>query len=186
MIDDDDDSLELQRSIARSLYLMSISVVELFNLTDDDELCGATFTMIARVWGDGMELPGESDVEHVIVMISMLDGIIGNGGFEALFSGEFKIDPDFCACLNSLRFISAEEAHEVFNRALLIAGDGPTDVRSRRYCEHPKDLRWKLSLEWFALGPQLKKRLATYIRANRIALEASWRRVEGQPEDVRP
>ena len=81
---------------------------------NDSDLVDATFLKIVdRLQAGRSTAPPE---EQVIQLVYHSLGIIGNGGFEYLFSGTFSFDPEFLATAEAHRNLGLTRSYEAFQR----------------------------------------------------------------------
>jgi len=97
-------------------------------------------------------------------------GIIGNGGFEYLFAGEFPGDPDFRITGEAYRIAGIDRSYEAIQAALSFfpGGIAPRDPqqRSRLYELANKSAREGLNRKVWHDDRARVKKLAEFIRTN--------------------
>jgi hypothetical protein len=149
------------------------SVAELIDSAADDELCDRVFSRIAGYYGgdlDASELPGEL---RAVLLPYHAMGIIGNGGFNYLFEGNFRGDPYFHLTAAGFDAIGAKAAAAVFREALALFPDAkpPRDIgeRLRHYRGGSGERRHEIDCKFWKADDEVVPRMAAFIRANRAA-----------------
>ena len=103
-------------------------------------------------------------------------GIIDNGGFEYLFSGDFDGDPEFRITAEAYRTAGLTRGYEAFQEAfrLFPGGKVPRDSEARigQYLAAPEAVREAINRKHWQDGwdDLREKRLAQFIRENSVKL----------------
>jgi Domain of unknown function (DUF4375) len=160
---------------------MAESFKELLAGTNDRALLSAAFDLVVRHYGDDFDVSKLRPVECNLLLAYQAWGIIGNGGFNYLFEGNFKGDPEFALTAEAYRAIGCAEAAEAFQEALDLfpGGRPPTDIEERlkRYRKGRGDGRGKIDDRFFEADGAIERCLASYIRSHREVFE----RLENAP-----
>jgi hypothetical protein len=150
------------------------TIDELLAMTNDFELCNGVFCAIAEVTGNSIDAANEPEPCRTVTLVWHSGGIIGNGGFQYLFEGDFHGDPGYRMTAAAYQKIEADEAYAAFRDAFAIFPNGelPGDVneRLRIYLAHPEDRRSAIDDRFFAADDALKRQLSQFIRDNKDAL----------------
>jgi hypothetical protein len=102
----------------------------------DWDLVNATFSKISDRYSHWVDAGAYSPVERVIMLVWHATGIIGNGGFEYFFAGEFPGDPDFHITADACKAAGLVRSYEAFQEAFsLFPGGG---------VPHDPEQRWRL------------------------------------------
>jgi len=137
--------------------------------TDDSELCDAVFSRFAEL-NNRINVDSYTEEERVVTLVLHATGIIGNGGFQYLFEGEFNGDPGYIHTAAAFETIGASESHAAFQRALgLFGGRYPPDREQRiaAYLNVPKDQRDAIERQFYDDEENMRSGLARYIRERR-------------------
>jgi hypothetical protein len=115
-----------------------------------------------------------------VVLVVHAHGIIGNGGFQYLFEGDFPGDPEFLHTRQAFKTIGATRASAAFEKAFALfpKSTPPADIERRlaiwqaRYT-HMDAIRDKESPDamFFASMKETIQLLEAYIKANRQAFD---------------
>jgi len=142
---------------------------------DDFELCDNIYSFIVEKYNNNFDIKSCEPHEQVVVLVWHASGIIGNGGFEYLFEGEFQGDPYFELTIDAFQKISVNKAVTAFNKAFqYFPNNKPPKSISKRmdlYQNVPESERDKINSEfWSVCNPrsdELESKLAAFIRQNR-------------------
>ncbi len=150
---------------------MSKSDVDTLFATDDDfDLCDGVFCAIADRTGNEINLANEPEHCRTVTAIWHSGGIIGNGGFQYLFEGDFNGDPGYRLTADAYKSIGAEESHAAFTAALALFPDSvlPTDSgeRLRIFQSHPEETRNQINSQFWNGDDDVRRLLATHIRSH--------------------
>jgi len=141
----------------------------LFSIADDFKLCDAVFCRFAD-FNNQIDVESYTEEERVVTLVWHATGIIGNGGFQYLFEGEFTGDPGFVCTAAAFKTIGASESYAAFQRALgLFGGQYPADREQRiaAYLRVPKDQRDAIERQFYNDEKRMHSGLACYIRERR-------------------
>jgi hypothetical protein len=97
---------------------MMDSFEKLFTQASDSDLCSTLFTRIIQHYGERVDpsvLPKE---DRVILLTWHAKGVIGNGGFNYLFEGDYGKDPYFAWTAEAFQAIGCSAASEAFQNVL--------------------------------------------------------------------
>jgi hypothetical protein len=104
---------------------------------NDRDLVNGTFVKIGALYGHVVDASQYTPEQRVIMLVWHSSGIIGNGGFEYLFSGEFFGDPDFHITAEAYRVAEIERSYAAFQAAFRLFPGAVVphdpDERSRLY-----------------------------------------------------
>lgn len=135
---------------------------------DDFELCNGVFCAIADATGNEIDLANEPEPCRTVTAIWHSGGIIGNGGFQYLFEGDFNGDPGYRLTADAYKAIGAGKSYSAFNAALALFPNRelPTDIEERLqvFQSHPEKTRDKINSDFWDGDDDVKRFLATYIR----------------------
>ena len=95
----------------------------------DWDLVNGTFSKIGERYGHWVDATQYTPDEQVIMLVWHSSGIIGNGGFEYLFAGEFPGDPDYHITAEAYKTAGLLRAYEAFQEAFALfpGGEVPHD-----------------------------------------------------------
>jgi hypothetical protein len=142
----------------------------LLAIDDDSELCDAVFCRFAEL-NNEIDVDSCTEEERVVTLVWHSAGIIGNGGFEYLFEGEFNGDPGFVYTAAAFNTIGALESYAAFQRALGIFGEHyPVDPEQRiaAWLGLSEDQRHAIEEQFYDDGENMHAGLACYIRERRV------------------
>jgi hypothetical protein len=149
--------------------------------TDDAALLSAAFDLIVRHYGDDLDVSQLRPEERNVLLADHARGIIDNGGFNYLFEGSFKGDPDFTLTAEAYRAIGCAEAAEAFREVLALFPGGrvPTDIEKRLkiYRKGGGNKRHEIDSRFWDASEDIERCLASYVRSHREV----FRRVESAP-----
>lgn len=160
------------------------SVHVLLDESDDFRLCNAVFLALAQSdeWTDVSRF---DEIEKVVVLVWHSMGLIENGGFFYLLGADFIGDPGFIDTAASYRKIEAEAAYGCFQEALACFPRGcpHEDLQARRefYEALPQVTRDRVDRLFWSNVPEIKSKLAGFIRANRDPFERALHRRAASP-----
>lgn len=136
----------------------------------DWSLVNNTFVKIGARYDHWVDATQYSSVEKVIMLVWHSAGIIGNGGFEYLFAGEFPGDPDFHITAEAYKTAGLLRGYEAFQEAFALFPGGlvPQDraERERLYDAANRSARTRLNRKLWQdqHDGSLQNRLAEFIR----------------------
>ena len=141
----------------------------------DFDLCDGIYGAFASR-DNGVDVAAMGEHERVVTLVWYAGGLIGNGGFEYLFSADFRNDPGFVLTAAAHATIGAHEAYRCFQEALALfpRGAPQVDLEARRahYEAQPKETRKAINSAFWKSKPEIERVLASYIRTTRAAIEA--------------
>jgi hypothetical protein len=152
----------------------------LFSTPDDRVLCDGVFDGFASI-DNTIDVDSYSEEERVATLVLLSSGIIGNGGFEFLFEGDFDGDPGFIHTAAAFKAIGATESSAAFQRALGVFGDRfPADLAERNaiFRSVPEQERVDMASQFWDDDANMIAALARYIRARSgrfRELSPAWR-----------
>src|SRR5690348_2208446 len=79
---------------------------------DDFELCDKLFVRLTDHYGKDFDISKCKEKDQVVILVWHASGIIDNGGFQYLFEGDFKGDPDFKRTADAFQIIGAKNCAE--------------------------------------------------------------------------
>lgn len=137
----------------------------------DFELADATCIKIIDRYGGCIDVQELSEVERVVALVWQASGIIGNGGFEYLFSYDFEGDLDYGITFQTFKTLGLTRSVEAIEQAKAVFPDGqvPKDreERSRLYLSATtQETRMEVSSGVWDDDETREKLLAQYIRDN--------------------
>ena len=99
----------------------------------DIELADATFKRILKQHGDEVDPSKIPKPQQTVMLVYHSHGILGNGGFQYLFEGDFPGDPEFLLTRQAYETIGADDASAAFEKAFAVFPDStpPADIESR-------------------------------------------------------
>jgi len=140
----------------------------------DFDLVNGTFVKIGARYNHWLDASQYTPEEAVVALVWHSSGLIGNGGLEYLFAGEFPGDPDFRITAEAYRTAGIARSYEAFQAAFrLFPGHvAPRDPeeRSRLFDAANKSARAAIDREFWQDEPAITKMLAEFIRANAARL----------------
>lgn len=86
----------------------------------DNELVDSTFKRIIKHYGEDFDPSKIPKPQQAVVFVYHADGIIGNGGFQYLFEGDFPGDPEFLLTRQAYKTIGASDASAAFEKAFAV------------------------------------------------------------------
>lgn len=143
---------------------------------DDFRLDNYVFSYLSWMKGDWFDVTLSTEVESVIELVWHVSGLVGNGGFGFLFSGDLNGDPGYIRAEKAFQTIGATEAAAAFQEALGLFEGGRLphyiSVRMRRYESAPEEERERIDLRFFRADTEVVRALADYIRRHRAEVES--------------
>jgi hypothetical protein len=137
----------------------------------DWDLVNGTFHKIGERYHHWVDATQYSAEERVIMLVWHSSGIIGNGGFEYLFAGEFPGDPDYRITAEAYQTAGLLRGYEAFQEAFALfpGGKVPHDrtERDQLYQAANHSARYRLNRKLWQdeYDATCEKRLAEFIRA---------------------
>ncbi len=140
----------------------------------DSDLVNGTFAKIGARYGHWVDANQYTPEETVVMLVWHSGGIIGNGGIEHLFEGEFPGDPDYRITAESYRLAGIERSHKAFEAAFALFPGGvvPCDPeeRIRLYEGANASAREAINRECWRDDRARARMLAKFIRKNAAQL----------------
>lgn len=142
-------------------------------MSDDDfDLCDETYWKIVSHYGEDLRACDLPDIHRAVLLVWHSSGIIDNGGFEYLFSGDLGGDPDYSLTCKSFGIIDCDKALESFKEALAVFPDQETimdlDKRKQFFESYPEEVKDIINSKFWSVGiggtDEIKTLLASYIR----------------------
>lgn len=143
---------------------------------NDFDLVNGTFVKIGDRYGHWVDASKYTPEESVIMLVWHSSGIIDNGGFEYLFSGDFDGDPDFTKTAAAYKVVGLNGGYEAFQDAfrLFPRGNVPheSEERIRQYKMADDKVRDEINTKHWKDGWEnlREKKLAQFIRSNTARL----------------
>lgn len=144
----------------------------LLERASDFDLVNSVFVKIGNRRGNWIDASMYSPEERVIMLVWHSSGIIDNGGFEYLFSGDFDGDPGYRLTAEAYRTVRLTRGYEAFQEAFQLFPNGqmPKDVdeRMEMYELADESVRMEINRKHWQDGwdDLREEKLAEYIRAN--------------------
>ncbi len=140
----------------------------------DDRLCGDTLDRIVARYGDDFSVAYLPESRRIVTVVYTAMGIIGNGGFEYLFEGDFEGDHDYRLTLAAFETIGAEGGARALRDALALFPAGRVHEGMKERAEYYRsieaDVRIGLSARFWAASSEndseVVVKLADYIRSH--------------------
>jgi len=135
----------------------------------DWDLCNSTWRSITEKYGDAAEASDFAPAERVVVLVWTVAGIIGNGGFEYLFSSDLTGDSGCRMSLDAFKTIKAIEAEKAFKDALEVFPGDTIPAEEERltiFKLHPESARDELAARFFTAEEEIVACLAQFIRSS--------------------
>lgn len=138
---------------------------------EDFELCDQVVCASAARHNNLVDLEHETLEESTVTLVWHVGGIIGNGGFEFLFGGDFSPDPEYTATIQAFRRIGCNQAADIFEEALRRSFPDRkvpigADDRLALYYKLPEKEREDLDTRFIRTDKETIRKLATFIREN--------------------
>ncbi len=86
----------------------------------DIDLADSTFKRILRKHGDDVDPSKIPKPQQTVMLVYHSHGILGNGGFQYLFEGDFPGDPEFLLTRQAYKTIGALDASTAFEKAFAV------------------------------------------------------------------
>lgn len=152
-------------------HMTEAAVDKLLATTDDFQLCDGVFCAITDVTENELSAATEPEPCRTVTLIWHSGGIIGNGGFQYLFGGNFNGDPGYRITADAYRKVGAEKCYSAFQDALALFPRNtlPDDIERRLeiYQSHPKETRDAINDRFWVGADEMKPLLARFIRSHR-------------------
>jgi hypothetical protein len=143
--------------------------------TDDSALLDAVCLLIVRHYGNGLDALQLRPEERTFFLAYQAMGLIDNGGFNYLFEGYFKGDPDFTQTAAAYRTIGCAEADAAFREAMALfpGGHVPIDKgeRLKTYRKGGGDKRYQIDSRFWDAGEDIERCLVSYVRSHHEVFE---------------
>src|SRR5262245_12215143 len=99
----------------------------------DIDLADTTFKRILKQYGDKVDPSKIPKPQQTVMLVYHSHGIIGNGGFQYLFEGDFPGDPGFLLTRQAYKTIGASDASAAFAKAFAVFPNStpPADIDRR-------------------------------------------------------
>jgi len=139
---------------------------------NDFDLVDGTFVKIGDRYGHSVDASQYTPEERVIMLVWHSSGIIDNGGFEYLFSGDFDGDPEFKITAEAYKTVGLTRGYEAFQDAFKLFPNGTvphdSEDRIRQYKMADESVREEINTKHWKDGWEdlREKVLAQYIRDN--------------------
>ncbi|WP_145362730.1 DMP19 family protein [Stratiformator vulcanicus] len=141
----------------------------------DIDLADVTFERILKQHGDDVDPSKIAKPQQTVMLVYHSFGIIGNGGFQYLFEGDFPGDPEFLLTRQAYKTIGASAASAAFEKAFAVFPNStpPADIDRRlemwqskyKLMDAIKDKSSPDALYFDAMDGVMKK-LNAYIKSN--------------------
>lgn len=86
----------------------------------DIDLADTTFKRILKKHGDDVDPSKIPKPQQTVMLVYHSHGILGNGGFQYLFEGDFTGDPEFLLTRQAYKTIGATDASAAFEKAFAV------------------------------------------------------------------
>lgn len=148
----------------------------LFAEATDFDLCNGVFVLIGDRYHHCIAADQSSDAVRVVRLTWHASGIIGNGGFEYLFSDDVPGDPGFQLTLAGFKTLGIERAVSAFQEALSLFPKSrlPRNIEKRMqiYKATSEAIRDSINGKFCdAIQDEIEHRLADYLRTHRAELD---------------
>ena len=99
----------------------------------DIDLADTTLKRILKQHGDDVDPSKIPKPQQTVLLVYHSHGIIGNGGFQYLFEGDFLGDPEFLLTRQAYKTIGASDASAAFEKAFAVFPNStpPSDIDCR-------------------------------------------------------
>lgn len=142
---------------------------------DDFDLCDTTYWKIVSHYGEDLRACDLPVIHRTVLLVWHSYGIIDNGGFDYLFSGNLEGDPDYTLTCKSFDIINCSVAYESFKEALAIFPDKATiiDLNQRKQFieSYPDEIKDVINAKFWSVSmggtDEIKILLAAYIREHK-------------------
>ena len=138
----------------------------------DFDLVNGTFVKIGDRYGHWVDATRYAEEERAIMLVWHSSGIIDNGGFEYLFSGDFDGDPEFKITAETYKVVGLTRGYEAFQEAFRQFPNGKvpydSEERIRQYKLADESVREEINRKHWQDGwdDLREKKLAEFIRVN--------------------
>ena len=136
----------------------------------DFDLVDSTFVKIGDRYGHWVDASQYTPEERVIMLVWHSSGIIDNGGFEYLFSGDFDGDPEFKITAAAYKTVGLTRGYEAFQDAFKLFPNGKiphdSEERIQQYKMADESVREEINTKHWKDGWEdlREKVLAQFIR----------------------
>ncbi len=140
-----------------------------------NDLWDVTYDRILKRHGDDVQLNQIPKPQQAVLAVVNSHGILGNGGFQYLFEGDFPGDPGFVLTRQAYKTIEASDAVAAFDKAFAVFPNStpPADIDERlRLWQSNYNLRDSLTDDsspdsmYFSAMDDVLIKLDDYIREN--------------------
>lgn len=147
----------------------------------DIDLADTTFKRILKQHGDDVDPSKIPKPQQTVMLVYHSHGIIGNGGFQYLFEGDFPGDPEFLLTREAYKTIGAADASAAFEKAFAVFPHStpPVDTDRRLNIWQSKyNLIDSLNDEsspdslYFSAMDGVMEKLNAYIKSNKVEFAA--------------
>jgi hypothetical protein len=139
----------------------------------DWNVCNEAWRSILQRRGGDAKATDFGTRERVVLLAWTVYGIVGNGGFEYLFSSDLPGDPTYRLSVEAFRAIDCEVPAKALEAALATFPDGtpPADEAERAavFSSQPEEKRDALARDFLEAERQIERQLAAYIRKHRLS-----------------
>lgn len=141
------------------------------------DLADATFERILKKHGESVDPSKIPKPQQTVLLVIHAHGIIGNGGFQYLFEGDFTGDPEFLLTRQAFKTIGATDASTAFEKAFAVFPNStpPADIERRLEMWQSKynlmdAINNKSSPDsmYFSAMNGVEEKLNAYIKANEV------------------
>lgn len=141
----------------------------------DIDLADTTFKRILKKHGDDVDPSKIPKPQQTVMLVYHSHGILGNGGFQYLFEGDFTGDPKFLLTRQAYNTIGATDASAAFEKAFAVFPNStpPANIDRRLEMWQSKyNLRDSLTDDsspdsmYFSAMDGVMQKLNEYINAN--------------------
>ena len=142
---------------------------------DRVDLADEAFNRILKKHGDSVDPSKIPKAQQTVLLVYHAHGLIGNGGFQYLFEGDFKGDPEFLLTRQAYKTIGASDALAAFEKAFAVFPNStpPSDINRRiKMWQSKYNLVDSLGDEtspdsmYFSADDNVMEKLVEYIKAN--------------------
>lgn len=141
----------------------------------DIDLADSTFKRILKKYGDEVDPSKIPKPQQTVLLVYHSHGILGNGGFQYLFEGDFTGDPEFLLTRQAYKTIGATDASAAFEKAFAVFPNStpPASIDRRlEFWQSKYNLRDSLTDDsspdsmYFSAMDGVMQKLNDYINAN--------------------
>lgn len=142
---------------------------------DHVDIADEVFKRILKKHGDGVDPSKLPKAQQTVLLVYHAHGLIGNGGFQYLFEGDFPGDPEFLLTRQAYKTIGATSAVAAFEKAFAVFPNStpPSDINRRIKMWQSKynlvdSLRDESAPDsmYFSADDSVMEKLVDYIKAN--------------------